>query len=413
MVPGGDGLFVAHTGAEYKFDPGFHAKVLDLMQEPSSGGDPGVFDGSRYYSVIIVVARDDDDGKDPDQTAVENKAEVVEKLKSLGARDIASARSLSFVTASIPLAEIPGFALHDEVYKMGDGESRITPAFKASKKTIHATTSDIRQATGFGFDGSGVKVAVIDKGSNHTTAFRDRQLTRVFCDNNGCTDVERFIADNGVGAAEHGLWSAQIIGASNLANATSNGIAPGVQLFDVVFEPEASNFGISEKQSSFAHALDWSFDNGADIANLSLHGKRHCTDHDNTFNLIANEAVDKGMILVGAVGNKGALGNENKETPIYRSVYDPACAHNVIGVGGINDRADFKMYFASSRGPVTNDNILKPDLVAPGDDVQLLKYTTGEALTNVEGTSISAPFVTATAALMLDARPDLTPVMAK
>ncbi|MDA7944184.1 MAG: S8 family serine peptidase [Nitrosopumilus sp.] len=417
VVPGGDDLFIANTGAEYKFDPGFHAKVLDLMREPPSDGDPGVFDGSRYYNVVIVVARDNGDGWDHDKTAAENKVAVVEKLKSLGARDIASARSLSFVTASIPVAEIPGFTLHDEVYKMGDGERRIVHAGGDFKATINAKSDDIRGAIGMDLDGSGVTVAVIDEGINHTTAFKNDQIVRKFCYRDGCNDIGS-VYDYNLGAYAHGLGSAQIIAASGLTS--NNGIAPGVKLFDLVFDDPVRPENIdnpetvTDEMASFAHALDWAFDNGADIANLSLNGEGHCTDHDNTFNLIANEAVDKGMILVGAVSNHGLVDDGGVDTPEYRSVRDPACAHNVIGVGGIDDsKTDFKMYKKSSRGPVTDDNILKPDLVAPGFGLDLLRYTTGETFDSFEGTSFSTPFVTATAALMLDARPDLTPVMAK
>ncbi len=415
VVPGGDGPFVAHTGAEYKFESGFHAKVLDLMQEPPSDGDPGVFDGSRYYDVIIVVARDDGDGRDHDKTAAENKAAVVEKLKSLGARDIASARSLSFVTASIPVAEIPGFALHDEVYKMGDGELRLVPSVDTSKATINAESKDIRGAIGMDLDGSGVKVAVIDHGIDHTTAFKKDQITRRFCDNTGCDGVTGRIHDFGSGGSSHGLFSGQIIAASNLGS--NNGIAPGVELFDIVYTYiDGVDQSLEDRRSSFVHAIDWAFDNGVDIANLSLNGRSSCTGDNNAFDLIANEAVDKGMILVGAVSNTGS-GSEERGDPIlpkYSSVLDPACAHNVIGVGGINDRDNpVVMYNYSGRGPVTKHNILKPDLVAPGVDIQLLMYNDREIFQPVHGTSVATPFVTATAALMLDARPDLTPVMTK
>ncbi|MDA7942254.1 MAG: S8 family serine peptidase [Nitrosopumilus sp.] len=264
-------------------------------------------------------------------------------------------------------------------------------------------------------DGSGVKVAVIDHGIDHTTAFKKDQITRRFCDNTGCDGVTGRIHDFGSGGSSHGLFSGQIIAASNLGS--NNGIAPGVELFDIVYTYiDGVDQSLEDRRSSFVHAIDWAFDNGVDIANLSLNGRSSCTGDNNAFDLIANEAVDKGMILVGAVSNTGS-GSEERGDPIlpkYSSVLDPACAHNVIGVGGINDRDNpVVMYNYSGRGPVTKHNILKPDLVAPGVDIQLLMYNDREIFQPVHGTSVATPFVTATAALMLDARPDLTPVMTK
>ena len=111
---------VGNTGAEYKFDAGFYQKIQDTILEEPHDGDPGVYDGERYYNVVMVVSRDDGDERDPDEVASENKDAIVKRLKLLGARDIASAESLSFVTASISVADVPGFSLHEEVYGLGD-----------------------------------------------------------------------------------------------------------------------------------------------------------------------------------------------------------------------------------------------------------------------------------------------------
>jgi len=79
----------------YKFDGGFYDKIQGLISEVPQDGDYGVHDDTRYYDVIIVVARSD--GIDADETARENKDTIVEKLDLLGARNIEAAESLSFV----------------------------------------------------------------------------------------------------------------------------------------------------------------------------------------------------------------------------------------------------------------------------------------------------------------------------
>ncbi|ABK77169.1 hypothetical protein CENSYa_0536 [Cenarchaeum symbiosum A] len=149
FVPGDDAVGpVGIVDAEYKFDAGLYAKVLDLVQEDPQGGDPGVFDGVRYYNVIMVVSRDDGDGRGPEETAQENKDSIVRRLNLLGARDILAAESLSFVTASIPVVEIPGFALDNSIYRMGDGEEEVRVFVDTARQTIRATDDNIRTPIG-------------------------------------------------------------------------------------------------------------------------------------------------------------------------------------------------------------------------------------------------------------------------
>ena len=142
--------------AEHKFDGGFYDKIQGLMAEAPTDGDPGVYDGERYYNVLIVVGRDDGDGRGSDETAKENKDAVVKRLQLLGARDITAAESLSFVTASVPVADVPGFSLHDEVYAIGDGELPVTLEVDKARTTINATSGDLRTAVGRTPDGAGV-----------------------------------------------------------------------------------------------------------------------------------------------------------------------------------------------------------------------------------------------------------------
>ena len=399
---------VANVGAEYKFDEGFYQKIQDLIKETPQEGDPGVYDGTRYYSVILVVTRDDNDDRTGDETAKENKDALVKRLELLGARDIVAAESLSFVTASIPVGEVPGFSLHDEVFKLGDGELLFSPTVDTARRTINFALENINRIN-MGMNGSGIVVAVVDTGIN-SIYLNNKVSERAYCPENTCR-IERgnIVWQNGTRIpgfnstdSTHGTQVAQIIAASGMSR--HNGIAPGVTLLDAMLNyhrigtPHIPEF----PGSNFAHAFDWAHTKGADIA-ISTIGSQFCDTSVpyRSYSLIVNEAVDKGMIVVFSAGNKRE----------YDSIVSPGCANNVITVGGINDRISgtITMYTDSSRGPTSDSTpILKPEIVAPAVQIQTLNTPINDNTDPRDGTSLAAPQVAAASALLLEKDPSLT-----
>lgn len=134
---------------------------------------------------------------------------------------------------------------------------------------------------------------------------------------------------------------------------------------------------------SLVEALDWLAAQDVRIINMSLAGP------DNA--LLAEKIgtmEDSGILVVAAAGNAGP-----RAAPAYPAAYD-----SVVAVTAVDRRGE--VYRRAGRGAHI-------DIAAPGVDVWTAASISG-ARTKT-GTSFAAPFVSAAAALILQARPELTP----
>jgi subtilisin family serine protease len=160
------------------------------------------------------------------------------------------------------------------------------------------------------------------------------------------------------------------------------GAAPAAQILAVrAFSGDDS----PDSGTTFAimSGLNWAVTHGARVVNMSFAGPQ---DPGIARGLAA--AHDRGVVLVAAAGNKGA-----KSPPLY-----PAADPNVIAVTA-TDAGDHLPVFANRGRYVA--------VAAPGVDLMLL--APNGTLQFSSGTSFSAAYVTGTAALMLERKPDLGP----
>jgi len=290
-----------------------------------------------------------------------------------------------------------------------------------------------------GFDGAGVGVAIVDSGiaawhddlSYHGSnplvqVVGNQRVTRFVDFVNGNTNK---YDDNG-----HGSHVAGIIAGNGWDTLGSRaGIAPAANVVSLkVLDAQGSGY-----ISNVIAALDWIVANrtayNIRVVNLSVGAavtESYLTD---PLTLAAKRAVDAGVVVVSAAGNLGRVNGQN----VYGGITAPGNAPWVLTVGasshqGTVTRTDDVMAEYSSRGPTQIDYSAKPDVVAPGTGIvslsvpgsllyalHPLNLMGGSLLPGTKpylsltGTSMAAPMVTGTVALMMQANPNLTPNLAK
>ncbi len=310
-------------------------------------------------------------------------------------------------------------------------KDRETEAFLA--RTVAAIGAKNVHAQ-YGYNGAGVGVAVIDSG---ITPWHD-DLTVANLQGQRVTAFVDFV--NGQTAKYddwgHGTHVSGIIAGNGYdSNGAREGIAPEANIISL----KALDGEGRGRISYIIAALDWAVTNRAQynirVINMSLGAGVFESYHTDPLTQAAKRAVDAGIVVVAAAGNMGKAANGQ---PQYGAISAPANAPWVLTVGasstmGTIDRRDDTMALYSSRGPTMIDFGAKPDLVAPGSGTVSLStpnslfYNTKAAylvdgkrndLTylpylTLSGTSMAAPVVSGTVALMIQANPSLTPNMVK
>ena len=195
--------------------------------------------------------------------------------------------------------------------------------------------------------------------------------------------------DNG-----HGTHTAGIMGAMGNNTIGVAGVAWNVQIMAVKFISATDTADINDAPRSITYAAV----NGARVSNNSwvVSGMR---TGDALYNAIKTAGEVYGHIVVAAAGNDGV----NNDTHPFRRFPASYDLPNVIAVAAtdVND----KLARWSNYGKVS------VDLAAPG--VNILSTLPGGGYGYASGTSMAAPFVTGTIALMLSLNADLSATQIK
>src|SRR5262252_4479410 len=307
------------------------------------------------------------------------------------------------------------------------------PAAKFNYRTsLTVGTRAIHQT--LGLTGAGVNVAVIDSGiaawhddltNNSTTLYPfGNQRVAGFVDFvNGQSQP---YDDNG-----HGTHVAGIIAGNGFdSGGRKSGAAPDAGIVSLKVLDANCNGTVS----NIIAALDWVLANHdaykIRVVNLSVGAAIHESAWTDPLTLAAKRVVDAGITVVAAAGN---FGKNSAGLAQYGGINAPGNAPWVLTVGasstqGSSQRPDDVVGTYSSRGPSYIDWTAKPDLVAPGTGTVSLAaadsvyyqtrtsallpgtiQTANLPYLSLTGTSMSAPVVAGTIALMLQANTSLTP----
>jgi subtilisin family serine protease len=241
-----------------------------------------------------------------------------------------------------------------------------------------------------GYDGHGVKVAVLDTGIDATHPDIKGRLA----DSHNFTDSPDATDHHG-----HGTHvAATVAGSGNGSAGLRKGIAYGAELLaGKVLNDQGVGY-----DSWIIAGMQWAADSGAKVVNMSLGGPP--SDGIDPLSDALTQITDRtGTLFVVAAGNEGAA----------YTVGSPGLAPAALTVGAV-DRDETLAAF-SSRGPTAVRNTLKPEITAPGVGIVAARAagtTMGSPVdalyTAASGTSMATPHVAGAAAILAQEHPSWT-----
>ena len=352
-------------------------------------------------SNVRIVLRTATAHSDPAAAVTASGGRVLRRLTSLGA-----------LTASVPLSAVAGLQRDFDVQvvpKSLPSETPIDGADADWTQTAAATATALgtNALTSRGIDGTGVDVAVLDTGVQSVAGLPNV----VYGPDLSFDSQNPQLAQQD--AYGHGTAMASLVAGQG------TGVAPGARIVSVKVGASDGAVDVTQVMAGIDWVVQHKDDNGLHIRVLNISfgtDSAQSTDLD-PLAYAAEVAWRHGIVVVASVGNDGNAA---------AGIADPASSPSVIAVGaadmrGSSDPSDAVPASFSSRG----DRTRHADVLAPGVHVLGLRDpgswidTTfpesrkSDTTTRGSGTSQAAAIVSGSVALLLQARPELTPDQVK
>ncbi|WP_424922555.1 S8 family serine peptidase [Streptomyces sp. wa53] len=260
-------------------------------------------------------------------------------------------------------------------------DGKVEAALKDSVPQVNAP-----QAWAEGFDGKGTTVAVLDTGIDATHPDVKDRITR----SRSFVPGEEVVDENG-----HGTHVASTIAGSGAASdGVNKGVAPAA---DLIVGKVLSNEG-SGADSGIIEAMEWAKAEGADVVSMSLGSSIPDDGTDPMAQAVDALSADGGPLFVIAAGNAYGAG----------TIGSPGSAASALTIAAV-DKQDGRAAF-SSMGPLVRSYGLKPDLSAPGVDINAAASQSVPGIEgmyqSMSGTSMATPHVAGAAAVLKQRHPE-------
>ena len=268
----------------------------------------------------------------------------------------------------------------------------------------------------YGYDGSGITIAIIDTGidASHVAlddldddpSTWDPKVVAFKDFVNGLDDLDPSDGMDAYDDNGHGTHVAGIAAGTGAPDYKYIGVAPKAYLVGIkVLDADGSG-----TLSNVIAGIEWAVENkdvyNIRVINLSLGATVTQNDGTSPVAIAVDRAVLAGIVACVAAGNEG---------PAPGTISTPGDAHLAITVGAAFDSGEGTkgaVALFSSQGP-TDDGRVKPDITAPGVDIMAPDANTGTGYVEYSGTSMATPHVAGAVALLLQKDPTLDPAQVK
>ncbi|MFK8054456.1 MAG: S8 family peptidase [Woeseiaceae bacterium] len=350
-------------------------------------------------------------------------------VEALGGEVVRGYDSFAMRALRLPANVITELAIDTNV-KWLSVDSVVGTTSLASRQAANVPGS---QSTNGYYEGAGVGIAVVDSGvAKHPDLddsilqydFSKGQYPRPVISNGQVVNTNSSELRDNFG---HGTHVAGILNGFSRHTNEANGLARQSPIISL----KVLNDGGNGQISNVIAAADWLLEYGEffdiRVVNLSLGMSVKESNKTDPLVLAVERLWDAGFVVVAAAGNDGRSGN--------MTINSPGNSRKIITVGSLTERRTGKTYSDdyvssfSSMGPTAGDQVLKPDLLAPGNKIIATSRKYGKltgmvsadrikschssdcdnAYLELSGTSMATPMVSAAAARMLEKQPGLSP----
>jgi len=278
-----------------------------------------------------------------------------------------------------------------------------------------------------GYRGEGVIVGVIDSGVNYNHLdLINRMWVHPEYPYHGydfANDLFDTMDNNG-----HGTHCAGTVAGDGTAG-SETGVAPESTIMAL---KAFYDTGYTQEQFVW-NAIQFGIENGVDVFSMSFGWVISWSSYNEAWRSVMENTLAAGVVAAVAAGNQG---NQQSFFPAPDNIITPGnCPPPWLNpdqteIGGVSavisvgaTTADDSIAGFSSVGPVTWQNfpayndyphnpgmgLIRPDVVAAGDNVKSLSHNNNQGYTFMSGTSMATPAVAGAIALLLSMSPDLTP----